>query len=124
MTPNGRYDNVAPSERRTPAKNSEREETEGFKSTEDRVQESADDLARCLQFIVPRAISRRPASEHVHRSGGGASQSDYRLPEDNTITSRINTTMTANAILIQLFGYSPAMRPVTPLMTTWYDLAP
>ena len=35
-----------------------------------------------------------------------------------------STRITSSVILIQLHGRAPAIVPVTPLTTTWYDFAP
>ena len=71
-----------------------------------------------------RQIIQQSADLLFRASGSMKRRRPFRvvLHELNTY-STIRITSTSSVILIQLHGRSPAILPVAPLTSTWYDLA-
>ena len=94
------------------------------------LRESPDYPVRLRQIIQQSAdlLFRASGSSSVgdasrDRKGARRTTLQGRLLHELNTYSTIRITSTSSVILIQLHGRSPAILPVAPLTSTWYDLA-
>lgn len=66
----------------------------------------------------PETDAQSETREHIHRATAIAGSRQRLLKKINAMIAAMTTANTASVILIQLLGYSPAISPVTPLITT------
>ena len=80
-------------------------------------------------FVLRTPMFGLGAARRAHRAagwhpGGDQPPGQRPLPSDITITTPTTSASTSSATFHGLFGYSPSIVPVTPLITHWNAFAP